>query len=42
MEQVLKNAYISILENFLQFFQFFFWISRNFDKYYLRAKFQIN
>ena len=38
MERVLENADISILNNFF----FFFSISRNFAKFYLFAKFQIN
>ena len=42
MEQVLKNADISILSNFLAIFSNFFLISRNFAKYYLHAQFQIN
>ena len=38
-----KNANISILSNFLaMFLKSFFSISRNFTKYYLHAKFQIN
>ena len=42
MEQSSKNADISILSNFLTLFSDFFSISRNFTKYYLHAKFQIN
>ena len=42
MEQVVKNADISVLSNFLAIFFEFFSISRNFTKYYLHAKFQIN
>ena len=43
MERVLKNVDISILSNFLAvFFQIFFSISRNFAKYSLHAKFQVN
>ena len=42
MQQVLKNAYISILSNFLAIFSIFLSISRNFSKYYPHAKFQIN
>ena len=43
MEQVIKNADVSVLRMFLAiFFYFFFWILRNFTKYYLHAKFQIN
>ena len=43
MERVLKNADISVLGNFLAiFFLNFFSISRNFTKYDLHAKFQIN
>ena len=38
----LKSADISILSNFLAIFFGFFSISRNFTKYYLHAKFQIN
>ena len=37
-----KNTDISILSNFLAIFSDFFSISRNFTKYYLHAKFQIN
>ena len=39
MGQVIKNADVSVLRNFLAMF---FSISRNFTKYYLHAKFQIN
>ena len=42
IKQVLKNADIRILSNFLAIFSDFFSISRNFTKYYLHAKFQIN
>ena len=43
MEQVIKNDDVSILNNFLAiFFSVLFLISRNFTKYYLHAKFQIN
>ena len=38
-----KNADISVLSNFLAiFFRILFSISRNFTKYYLHAKFQVN
>ena len=42
MEQVLENAVISILSNFLSIFPNFFPIFRNFAKCYPHAKFQIN
>ena len=37
-----KNAEISILSNFLEIFVGFFSISRNFTRYFLHAKLQIN